>query len=57
MTLTAGNVLVLAYGGNTATGTVPGGAKPIAVAACGLVATGGAPPPTAPGRGFPGGIP
>ena len=36
---------------------MPGGARPRAVVACGVVGTGGAPPPGAPGRALPGGIP
>ena len=58
MTLTAGSVLGVAYGGNIAIAIVPRGAKPIAIAAWGLVAIGGEPPPAVPGRGFPpGGTP
>ena len=45
MTEVAGKVLGVAQGGNTATGTVPGGARAMAVVAWGVVAAGGTPPP------------
>ena len=45
MTEVAGKVLGVAKGGNTATGTVPGGARAMAVVAWGVVAAGGTPPP------------
>ena len=45
MTEIAGKVLGVEQGGNTATGTVPSGARPMAVAAWEVVGTGGAPPP------------
>ena len=45
MTEVAGKVLGVAQGGITATGTVPGGARAMAVVAWGVVAAGGTPPP------------
>ena len=57
ITLTAGNVLGVLYGGKTAMGVNPRGTSVRAVArVCGAAAPtteGDAPPPGAPGAGFP----
>ena len=57
MTLTAGLVLGVAYGGKIATGSVPSGTKASAVTPLGVLTLGGAPPPGVPGLGLPGGTP
>ena len=59
ITLTAGIVLGVLYGGKTAIGVNPGGTSVRAIArVCGVAAPaptteGNAPPPGAPGTGFP----